>query len=257
MNIEKEFDTVFGSPQMYRRLVENLHAGIFVADEAGKLVYVNQAFTFMLGYTSKDEIVGLNLADHFYAHPEDRQRFLEKISKIGFVRNYEIENRRKDGATVIFSLTADLIFDQYNRIAGVEGVVYDVTEQKKILKRLHILEKAVEQSTDHVMITDKQGVIQYVNPAFERVTGHRASEIIGLSPGILRSGHHDDGFYKTLWSTVLTGHVFFTRITNKKKNGELYAADVTITPMIDEFRQVTHFVATYKDVTDWLDSKKL
>lgn len=255
MNLTKEFNTVFSSAEMYRRLVENLHAGIFVADASGKLVFVNQAFTYMLGYISKDEIVGLNLAEHFYIHPEDRQKFLEKISKIGFVRNYEIEHRRKDGSAVTLSVTGDLIMDQYNEVAGVEGVVYDITEQKKVLKRLNILEKAVEQSTDHVLITDKQGLIQYVNPAFERTTGYRCSEIAGLTPGILHSGHHERGFYSILWSTVLSGHVFFSRITNKKKNGQLYVADVNISPIFNEFRQVSHFVATYKDVRDWMDSK--
>lgn len=255
MNLDKEFNTVFSSSEMYRRLVENLHAGIYVADALGKLVYVNQAFTYMLGYTSKDEIIGLNLADHFYLHPEDRQKFLEKISKIGFVRNYEIEYKRKDGSTVVFAVTGDLIFDEFNEVAGVEGVVYDITEQKRLLKRLKILEKAVEQSADHIMITDKKGEIQYVNPAFERVTGYSFSEIAGLTPKVLRSEHHSKEFYQNLWSTVLTGHVFSSRITNKKKNGEFYVADVTISPIVNEYRQVTHFVAMYQDVADWMGSK--
>lgn len=257
MNLEKEFNTVFGSPQMYRRLVENLHAGIFVADASGKLVYVNQAFTFMLGYTSKDEIIGLNLAEHFYLHPEDRQKFLEKISKIGFVRNYEIEYKRKDGATVVFSITGDLIIDEYNKAAGIEGVVYDITDQKRILKRLNILEKAVEQTADLIMITDKAGIIQYVNPAFERMTGFNFSDLAGLTPKILNSGHHEKDFYHHLWTTILSGHVFYGRITNKKKNGQCYVSEATISPIVNEFRQVTHFVATYKDVTDWMDSKGL
>lgn len=257
MNLNKEFNTVFGSPQMYRRLVENLHAGIYVADAFGKLVYVNQAFTYMLGYASKDEIIGLNLADHFYLHPEDRQKFLDKISKVGFVRNYEIEYKRKDGSMIVFSVTGDVIYDEHNDIAGIEGVVYDVTEQKKTLKRLNILEKAAEQTADHILITDKEGIIEYVNPAFERTTGYSFSEIAGLKPKILKSGHHTQEFYKNLWSTIRSGHVFFARITNKKKNGQCYVADATISPIVNEFRQVTHFVSTYKDVSDWLDSENL
>lgn len=257
MNINKDFNPVFGSPEMYRRLVENLHAGIYVADAVGKLIYVNQSFTYMLGYTSKDEIVGLNLADHFYVHPEDRQKFLEKISKIGFVRNYEIEYKRKDGATMVFAVTGDLIFDEHNEVAGVEGVVYDITEQKKILRRLTILEKAVEQTADNIMITDKAGVIQYVNPAFETTTGYSFSDVVGFTPKVLFSGHHPHEFYRNLWSMILSGHVFSARITNKKKNGEYYVSDVTISPIVNEFRQVTHFVSTYKDVMDWMGSKSV
>jgi PAS domain S-box-containing protein len=256
MNMTKEYNTVFCSADMYRRLVEHLHAGIYVADAEGKLVYVNQSFASMLGYFNKEELIGRDLAQQLYVHPEERVMFMEKIKKIGFVRNYEIENKRKDGTTVWFSVTSDLILDQYNELAGVEGVVYDITEQKKASKRLNILEKAVEQTADHILITDKEGMIQYVNPAFELGTGFQLADIIGRSPKILKSGNHPEDFYRQLWSTILSGHVFYARVTNQKKNGDRYVSDVTISPIVNPFGQVTHFVCTYKDAIDWIDSTK-
>jgi diguanylate cyclase (GGDEF)-like protein/PAS domain S-box-containing protein len=250
MEIQKEFDTVFGSPDMYRRLVENLHAGIYVADAEGRLVYVNHAFAYILGYASKDELIGLNLADQLYAHSENRRDFLRNIEKVGFVRDYEVDNKRKDGSVVKLSVTSNIIYDEHNAVVGVEGVIFDITERKRLLSRLYILEKAVEQTADHVMITDKQGVIQYVNPAFEITTGYGSDELIGKTPKILQSGKQGLDYYQKLWETILSGETFFAQTTNKKKNGEFYVADQVISPITNEAREITHFVSIWKDVTE-------
>ena len=98
----KQFNPAFGPSDMYRRLVENLHAGIYVADAQGRLVYVNQAFVNLLGYTTKDEMIGLNLSDELYVHPQDRQELLNRMEKFSFVRDYEVKNKRKDGHIVTF-----------------------------------------------------------------------------------------------------------------------------------------------------------
>lgn len=112
------------------------------------------------------------------------------------------------------------------------------------------LSGAVEQTADLVVITDKNGVIEYVNPSFEKLTGYTKEEAIGKTPRILRSGHHDSGFYKSLWGTVLAGNVFQAEFVNMKKNGELFHENKTITPIRDEEENITHFVSTGKDITE-------
>lgn len=250
MNIQKDFNTAFGSPDIYRRLVENLHAGIYVADVKGCLVYVNHSFAYMLGYSSKDEIIGLNMAEQLYVHSEDRLKFLNEIEKVGFVRDYEVQNKRKDGTFVTLSVTSSVILDENNQRAGIEGVIYDITERKKMQNRLYIFEKSVEQTADHVMITDKEGVIQYVNPAFEATTGYSSNEVIGKTPKILQSGRQGPEYYKKLWATILSGETFYAQTTNKKKNGDHYVADQTISPIFNESKQITHFVSIWKDITE-------
>lgn len=110
--------------------------------------------------------------------------------------------------------------------------------------------RAVEQTADTVLITNRQGVIEYVNPAFEQTTGYAGNEVLGRTPAILKSGLHDEQFYQDLWNQLLAGQPFRGTIVNRKKSGELYWAEQTITPMRDERQQITHFVSVLKDVTE-------
>jgi sigma-B regulation protein RsbU (phosphoserine phosphatase) len=110
--------------------------------------------------------------------------------------------------------------------------------------------RALEQTADTVIITDRQGVIEYVNPAFEQTTGYAASEVLGQTPRVLKSGYQDAQFYKDLWRQILAGEPFRGTLVNRKKSGELYWAEQTITPMRDENQKITHFVSVLKDVTE-------
>ena len=117
-------------------------------------------------------------------------------------------------------------------------------------RKLEMLAQAAHQTDDAVMITCAGGLIEYVNPAFERGTGYRADEVLGRSPGILKSGRHSAKFYAALWDTINGGHVFRAVFTNRRKNGELYFEEKTISPIRDERQRISHFVATSKDVSE-------
>lgn len=126
----------------------------------------------------------------------------------------------------------------------------DVTEQKKNIEKLKKLSKAVQQTADSVIITNKKGIIEYVNPAFETTTGYSREEALGKSPKILQSGMHDKAFYENLWATILSGKPYLGTIINKKKNGEFYWSEQTISPMKDDAGNITNFVSVLKDVTE-------
>ena len=126
----------------------------------------------------------------------------------------------------------------------------DITKRKEAEKDLRQLYNAVEQTGDSVVITNKEGIIEYVNPAFEVTTGYSRDEVIGQTPGILKSGLHDHDFYANLWSTIVSGKQFRGTIINKKKNGELYWSEQTITPMIDIDGDDIKIVSVLKDVTE-------
>ncbi len=126
----------------------------------------------------------------------------------------------------------------------------DVTERKKNIDKLKMLSNAIEQTADSVVITNTDGNIEYVNSAFEETTGYKKNEIIGLTPRILKSGKHDKKFYEKLWNEILNGNTYKGVIFNKKKNGENYISDQTITPIKDEFGHITNYVSVLKDITE-------
>jgi phosphoserine phosphatase RsbU/P len=130
-------------------------------------------------------------------------------------------------------------------------------EHAGALKRLKLLGgrydrliRAVEQTADTVMITDREGVIEYVNPAFEETSGYSGNEALGRTPSLLKSGLHNDKFYKDLWALLLAGKPFRGLIINRKKSGQLYWSAQTISSMKDDNGEITHFVSVLKDVTE-------
>ena len=112
-----------------------------------------------------------------------------------------------------------------------------------------VLLRAVEQTADSVFITDPHGVITYVNPAFEAITGFSAAEAVGANPRILKSGLHDAPFYEKLWTTLLAGQVCRLVFTNKTKDGRIYEEHQTITPVRDGSGRITDFVTNGRDIT--------
>jgi diguanylate cyclase (GGDEF)-like protein/PAS domain S-box-containing protein len=142
----------------------------------------------------------------------------------------------------------------FNKMAAsLEAARVSEKAKQEILRRLS---SVIEQTADHVVITDKEGVIEYVNPAFEKLTGYTMKESVGKTPRILRSGKHDQRFYENLWETILSGGIFRGVLVNKKKDGDLFYEEKTITPIRDMDGSVTHFVSTGKNITDRMRVEK-
>jgi len=131
-------------------------------------------------------------------------------------------------------------------------VVYteDITVRKNTERHLLKLSNAVNQTADAVIITDFKGNIEYVNPAFETITGYQKEEVIGKTPRIIKSGKYDQLFYENLWSTLLNGDPYKGEMLNKKKNGETFWSQNTITPIKNDGDKVTNFVSVIKDITE-------
>ena len=117
-------------------------------------------------------------------------------------------------------------------------------------ERLRKFQKAVEASGHGIMITDADGNIQYVNPAFETITGYSGSEAIGDTPTLLNSGEMSESFYDELWETITAGETWHGEIVDRSKNGDIYIADQTIAPIHNESGDITAYVAVQTDVTD-------
>jgi PAS domain S-box-containing protein len=114
---------------------------------------------------------------------------------------------------------------------------------------LRKLSRAVEQSADTIVITNSEGIIEYVNPAFEALTGYSQQEAVGQTPGILTSGQQAPALYRELWETISIDNVYHSIVVNRKKNGELYYVDESISPIRDGTGHITHFVYNDRDLT--------
>ena len=135
-------------------------------------------------------------------------------------------------------------------VSTLADFTWDIIQNKKAEAELRQLSSVTEQTADTVLITDRDGKIEYVNTAFEQLTGYTRDEALGKTPRLIKSGAHDDEFYRGLWDTILNGNVFQSEIVNRKKNGEIFHEVKTITPLRDAQGHVLHFVATGKDITE-------
>jgi len=130
------------------------------------------------------------------------------------------------------------------------GSMLDITERKKIELEIKKLNSAIEQSPASVVITDLEGRIQYVNPAFSVVTGYSYDETIGQNPSVLKSGEHTRQFYNQMWETLASGKTWKGEIINKKKNGEKYWERVSISPVLNEQEEIINYIAVKTDITE-------
>ncbi|GAB4171113.1 MAG: hypothetical protein Kow00108_05480 [Calditrichia bacterium] len=159
-----------------------------------------------------------------------------------------------NGDMVWFRVIAN-ISEMTNDYVVFNGVIFDITEETESKKRTDLLIRALEQVDESVVITDPTGRIQYVNMNMVEVSGYREDELIGNYPRVLKSGKHDNQFYKDLWGTIISGKSWSGRIINRKKSGELYTEETVITPIKNSSGDIVNFVAVKKDITSELEKE--
>ncbi len=153
----------------------------------------------------------------------------------------------KDSLTygVIWLLGLIGILSAYRRLSRGEQKL------KQTEANLHILSSSVEQANEAIIITDKQGIIEYVNPAFVKLTGYNKQDVLGKNPSILQSGIHDKIFYSKLWTDLAAGIAWQGRIVDQKKDGSCYPAMLTISPIKNAKGEITHYVGSQQDLREY------
>ncbi|AZH24844.1 PAS domain S-box protein [Haloplanus aerogenes] len=218
--------------------------GTYAAD--GYATYVNERLAELFG-TDRDDLRTRHMAD---LDPDlDRGRFSRYWASFdaGERRIYDTRIERVDSGEVI---PAEIVTSRVE----IDGEPYqvntvrDATNRKRQKRELERYRSAVEHAGHSVLITDTDGIIEYVNDAFEAMSGYSAAEAIGRTPAMLRSGEHDDAFYRNLWETILAGDVWQGEVINERKDGTRYVVDQTIAPITDE-GSITGFVAINRDVS--------
>ncbi|HXM21366.1 MAG TPA: SpoIIE family protein phosphatase [Terriglobales bacterium] len=238
-------------------IFESLPWGVIVADREGRLLFSNPAAERILGIgiveaspDTSTSLEGWYLPDQISVVPPDQLplvraiRGQEVLDELIFVRS----SPQRPGVWI--RVNAWPLKDQSGMISGGVVMFHDFTQGREAFQTLVLLSRVVEQTADSVVLTDTQGVIQYVNPAFEATTGYCKDEALGRTPRILKSGLHDAEFYREMWAQFAQGLPFKGMVINRKKTGELYWAQQTITSIRDESGQLTHFVSVSQDITE-------
>lgn len=235
------------SEQQYRRFFEKNISGVYLSTPQGKLVDCNPAFTNMLGY-SREEMLEMD-TKLLYPHSTIRNEFLHKLTSEKSLLEFDIDFVCKDGEVINCIENVVGIFNKKGELEQFQGYVVDVTDRKKAEEKIIKLSQALEQSPASIVITNLKGEIEYTNPKFTEVTGYSAQEALGKNPRILKSYETNTEEYKQLWETITSGNEWRGEFHNKKKSGELYWENASISPIRNNESKITHFLAVKEDIT--------
>jgi len=240
-----------------RVVLDNLPTGIVAADSEGRLLFSNLAAEKLLcGDVVSVGLECISSVNGWYHPDQDTVLTPQQLPLSRAIRGEKVINE------LFLVRTSHRSSGMWLRVNGLplkdsKGVVFggivmfdDFTQGRKAMQLLVLLSRVVEQTADNVVVTDTHGLIQYVNPAFEVTSGFAREEAVGRTPRILKSGLHDAEFYRQLWGRLLQGQARKGMIINRKKTGELYWSQQTITPIRDESGRLTHFVSVSQDITD-------
>lgn len=187
-------------------------------------------------YVDQDELATcLKYYKHVFDHPEQ-------------VHTGESRLRVKDGKGRIVRLES-LVLREDGGEMQCQTALVDITAQRAAEERIRLQAGALEAAANGIVITETDGVIRWVNPAFSRLTGYAFDKVVGQTPNILRSGVHDQAFYARMWTTILSGQVWQGEVVNRNHEGNLYTEEMTITPLANDQGKVTHFIAIKQDIT--------
>ena len=244
-------ETLRKSEELFRLITETIDEVFWISDSHfAKVFYVGPGYERVWGRTQASlyENPQTFLEP---VHPKDRERTLTRfeIMKSGKPFDHEYRILRPDGAVVWIWNHGFPVRNEKGEVLRYVGVALDITERKR-QEAVHFrLLTAIEQAAEAVVVTDAEGEIQYVNPAFSTMTGYSREEALGKNPRILKSGKHDAAVYADMWATILAGRVWKGEMINRRKDESLYTERMSVTPVRDEQGIMTHSVAIKEDIT--------
>jgi len=233
--------------EKYRSLIEKSLDGIII-HRNGVLLYANEVAYNMIGYRKG---TALNIYTDLI-HPDEEEKFisyhLKRLQGKDVPSIYQTIFINKEGKPVPVELNNSVI--EWEGEKAVLSVVRDLSQRHRTENELLRLGAAINQIHEAVVITDTNGVIEYVNPAFERLTLYQAGEVIGKKTNLLKSGKHSPEFYQQMWNTIVSGHTWSGTLINKRKDDEFYEEHCVISPIKDNAGKIVNYVAIKRDITE-------
>jgi polar amino acid transport system substrate-binding protein len=247
----KTEDALRKSEERIRTIFDNATVGMGFFDNQGRLVQANACWIRMMDYAI-DNL--RQLSPHALVHPDDREESQQLFAALlqGDRPNFRIEQRfvRKDDSVFWGDLSVAAVKDEAGAIQSVIGMLVNISERKKAELDMRKLWRAIEEGSTSIMITDRNGRIEYVNPRFIEITGYSPVDAIGQTFKLIESDRHPAEFYQNIQQTIKAGKEWRGEMQLRRKNGDIYWSFTRITPVRDENAHITHFISAQDDITE-------
>jgi len=242
---------LLSSERRYQGLYDSLSDGVLLRSREGVVLDCNRAFCEMLGYR-REELIGHPTRQFTPAGYEDvESRANEQIESAGYSKEFEMEYVRQDGKNIWVRLRGWKIVGEDGEPTHYWGTARDITAEREAQLQLELSRKVIRHTSEAMLVTDAEERIITVNPAFERITGYAAAEVIGKTPAILRSGRHDAAFYDAMWVQLQRVGEWQGEIWDRRKSGEIYPKYLSINAVREDDEQApTHYVAIFTDISE-------
>jgi PAS domain S-box-containing protein len=235
--------------------IDQAGEAILITGMNGEIEYANAAFERLSGI-SHDALIGA-LPEEALGNRQGSGRPTGMRVTLESSQEWsgDLVHHRPDGTERIAVASISPVIGDDDNVIGFVGIERDVTDERRAHAERSRLAAAVEQTSDLVVITDLDGTIEYVNPAFERVSGFSRAQAIGQNPRILKSGRQSAGFYRVLWRRLAAGKTWSGRFSNRAADGGLYEVEATISPIRSVDGSITGYVGVERDVTALLAAR--
>jgi PAS domain S-box-containing protein len=253
--VEERTHELLQSEGKFGALIEKLLDGLILIEEQ-RIVFSNSSIGQLLGYT-KAELHGQHysiiIADQEVARV--RQIHEQRLKREGNVPElYQTKIKSKNGREIPVELNVGFL--TLEEVPQVLVLIRDLTKRLQMEHERLRLEGAIDQVEESVIITDTSGLIVYTNRAAEKLTGYTKEELLHSKMSLFKSGMHDDSFYSSFWRNLIDSHRFSGVFINKRKDGSLYHEQTSITAVLNDQGDVTHYVSVKRDVTFELQMEK-
>lgn len=244
------------SEAQFRSIFDHAPVGIALVDREGKPLLSNPALQQILGYTGH-ELAAMPFTA--FTHQQDRDKDLAQYERLyaDEIQHYEMETRylHKNGQVIWGHLTVSMMRDDAGKPVSAIGMLMDITKRREDLEQLRQAAAVFRSTSEGVVITDADTRILAVNRAFSEITGYSEAEILGQTPRLLQSGHHDDAFFAAMWRSIQETDSWHGEIWNRRKNGEIYPEWLAISTVRNEAGALVNYVGVFSDITTVKDAQ--
>jgi PAS domain S-box-containing protein len=257
--LKVDFDAAKNPAQFFKKhytfLFDYSPFAVFFVDPSGIILECNKR-TVLFYLQPQSVLIGSNIHNLMTLPSQDLSK--EKFLKLNDSHSveYEFQLNRSDGEVIEIHRKAYPIRENGEKISEILCFDENITDKKRNEELLNLRSTALEVAANSIVITNNRGDIVWVNPAFTKLSGYNFDEVIYKNIRILKSGKHNEPFYKNLWDTILAGNVWHGEIINRRKDGSEWHEEQTITPVMNNEKNIEYFISIKQDISERIDAEE-